>query len=130
MYEKQNICFFKPNKAFPNLNIQISNVNLEAVDKFVLLGITLDQNLSLKVHLDKVSNKLSKLCGILNAQRSQNITMRVVCGLGDVPRVTSGLSVPRGQNGVNADLPLMVFIYLIIFPVSVRPPEQLVPSKE
>ena len=44
----------------------MNGTKLEVVDNFVYLGITLNKHLSWKPHVDKISNKISKVNGVLN----------------------------------------------------------------
>ena len=44
----------------------INGTKLERVSNFIFLGITLNENLSWKHHIDKVATKISKYIGILN----------------------------------------------------------------
>ena len=57
--------FSKPYKILPNLDIQISNSTLELVTNFTFLGLTIDHNLTWKSHMNNISNKISKICGII-----------------------------------------------------------------
>ena len=56
---QQNISRFIP-------DLKIGSVNLENVQNFNFLGLTLNENLSWKPHTDKLANKISKYIGILN----------------------------------------------------------------
>ncbi len=50
-------------KAFvPRMN----NTNLDKVEQFQFLGLTLDSNLNWKKHSDNVTNTCSRIIGILN----------------------------------------------------------------
>ena len=51
-------------KFVPQLNI--NNTELEKVKNFNFLGLTINENLSWKPHSEKISNKISKYCGVLN----------------------------------------------------------------
>ena len=55
-----------PNKTTPTLNIKIDNIDIEKVEEFNFLGLTIDTNLNWKKHTEKISNKCSKTIGILN----------------------------------------------------------------
>ena len=45
---------------------KINNTNIEQVEQFKFLGLTLDSNLNWKKHSDNISNKCSQIIGILN----------------------------------------------------------------
>ena len=51
-------------------NIQINGSNIEFVNNFVFLGITINNKLNWNSHINKVTNKISKTVGILNKLRS------------------------------------------------------------
>ena len=55
-----------PRVNIPNLELSINQTIIEKVTEFNFLGITLDETLSWKPHLTKVSNKISKIFGILS----------------------------------------------------------------
>ena len=59
--------FHPSNKKLPQLNIKIAQVNIEQVSTFNFLGITLDNHLTWKPHINSLSIKVSKNCGILHA---------------------------------------------------------------
>ena len=45
---------------------KINNTNIEKVEEFNLLGLTLDTHLNWKIHSENISNKCSRISGILN----------------------------------------------------------------
>ena len=45
---------------------KINNTNIEKVEQFKFLGLTLDSNLNWKKHSDNITNKWSQIIGILN----------------------------------------------------------------
>ena len=55
-----------PKKEIPHLALTIDGVNIEKVEEFNFLGLTIDTNLKWKKHTDKISNKCSKITGVLN----------------------------------------------------------------
>ncbi len=55
-----------PKKEIQNLTLTIDDVNIEMVEEFIFLGLTMDTNLKWKKHTDKISNKCSKITGVLN----------------------------------------------------------------
>ena len=54
------------NKQLNNLLLKIDETVIERVQHFILLGVTLQENLSWDVHIKNISIKCSKLIGILN----------------------------------------------------------------
>ena len=57
--------FHKKGKRIPNIELKINDQFLERVDSFVFLGLILDQEMSWKIHSQKVHTKISKVGGIL-----------------------------------------------------------------
>ena len=47
-------------------SLKIDNTNIEKVDEFNFLWLTLDSNLNWKKHTEKISNKCAKIIVILN----------------------------------------------------------------
>ena len=58
--------FHMPKKEIEILTLKIDNTNIDRVEEFNFLGLTIDTHLKWKKHTDKISNKCSKLTGILN----------------------------------------------------------------
>ena len=58
--------FHMPNKHITLPIIQISNINIEKVNEFNFLGLTLDTRLDWKRHSSNTSNKISRTIGVLN----------------------------------------------------------------
>ena len=56
---QQNITEFIP-------DLKIDNVKIEKVVNFNFLGLTINENMSWKPHVDLLANKISKYTGILN----------------------------------------------------------------
>ena len=57
--------FHRKQKHVNDVNIKIDNTMIEHVQTFNFLGIMLNETLSWKSHIDMVSNKISKVIGIL-----------------------------------------------------------------
>ena len=53
-------------KEIPNLSLKLGNANIEKVDDFNYLGLTVDTNLNWKKHTEKVANRCAKKIGVLN----------------------------------------------------------------
>ena len=62
--------FRMPQKKIIQPNIQINGSNIEFVENFIFLGITINNKLNWNRHINKVTNKISKTVGILNKLRS------------------------------------------------------------
>ncbi len=60
------IVFHKPKKKSNPLLIMIDDTIIERVQEFNFLGLTLNENLNWKNHINKISNKISRSIGILN----------------------------------------------------------------
>ena len=61
--------FHKPQKKIMNLKLKIDNTDIEKVSQFDFLGLTLNENLNWKSHIDKIANKISRSIGILNKHK-------------------------------------------------------------
>lgn len=57
--------FYKHPKKIPNLNITLNDVRIERVNNFNFLGITIDENITWKAHIDKIAIKISRASGML-----------------------------------------------------------------
>ena len=55
-----------PKKEIQHLALKIDSVNIEKVEEFNFLGLTMDTSLKWKKHTGKISNKCSKITGVLN----------------------------------------------------------------
>ena len=53
-------------KEIPSFSLKLGNTNIEKVDDFNYLGLTVDTNLNWKKHTEKVANRCSKKIGVLN----------------------------------------------------------------
>ncbi len=58
--------FHTNRKQVKSLHLLIGNPTIERALQFNFLGLTLDENLNWKGHIDKISNKISKNIGMLN----------------------------------------------------------------
>ena len=58
--------FHTPMKKVEYPNLKINNVVIERVETFNFLGLTLNQHMNWKSHLDILSNKIARAIGILN----------------------------------------------------------------
>jgi hypothetical protein len=57
--------FITKNKSLSNINIEYDNKNIKQVNVVKFFGITIDNTLSWKQHIDTVIPKLSKVCYII-----------------------------------------------------------------
>ena len=57
--------FFKHPKVTPKLNISVNDNQIDQVDEFNFLGITIDQSVTWVSHIRKISLKISRVIGIL-----------------------------------------------------------------
>ncbi len=65
--KKSKYMIFHTNKKkVQRLTLKIDNVNNEQVAEFNFLGLILDEHLTWKYHVNKISNKISQCMGILN----------------------------------------------------------------
>ena len=53
----------------PNCHIKIDNTEIERVKEFNLLGIKISEHMTWKSHTDMISNKISRISGILNKMK-------------------------------------------------------------
>lgn len=61
--------FHKPGKIIPPLQLAMNDTDIERVTEFDFLGLSLNDNLSWKNHINKISNKISRSIGILNKHK-------------------------------------------------------------
>ena len=59
------IIFFKHPKVIPKLNIWANGNQIDEVQEFNFLGITIDQNITWTPHIRKISIKISRVIGVL-----------------------------------------------------------------
>ena len=59
----------KNKKMNHNINIKIDNEIIERANKTNFLGLIIDDDLSWRHHIIKVTSKISKLCGIMPRAR-------------------------------------------------------------
>ena len=57
---------FHKRRTPPEINISINNSDIERVSQFTFLGIVLDETLSWKNHITMITNKLSRINGVLH----------------------------------------------------------------
>ncbi len=60
------IIFHMPPKKISHLHLNVENTAIDQVSDFNFLGLTINEHLNWKSHLDKLSNKISKTMGVLN----------------------------------------------------------------
>ena len=64
--EKTKCMLFHKRRTPPVINFSINNRDIDRVAQFTFLSIILDENLSWKNHINMISNKLSKINGVLH----------------------------------------------------------------
>ena len=85
--------FHKQGKFLPKIDIKISEVALEAVKNFTFLGLTIDASLTWQPHLNRISNKLTKICNILTKLKNflpSNILLTIYNAL-ILPHINYGI---------------------------------------
>ena len=68
---------FHKKRTPPEINILINNSDIERVSQFTFLGIVLDETLSWKNHITMITNKLSRINGVLH--RLKFIFQKIYC---------------------------------------------------
>lgn len=58
--------FHRPQKSISSPVLKINHKEIQETDEFNLLGVTIDKTLNFRPHITKITNKISKTCGILN----------------------------------------------------------------
>ena len=75
--------FHSPNTKFTFLpKLVINEIEIERVSDFNFLGLTINENLSWKSHIDKIAIKISKSGGVINRLKHflpENILRTIYC---------------------------------------------------
>ena len=58
--------FHNRNKRFTPPLLHIDNIPIQRVTSFNFLGLTMDEHLDWKCHINKIASKISRACGIIN----------------------------------------------------------------
>ena len=58
--------FYQLKKRVAIPNIKINNTDLQCIDNFIFLGFTFNKHLGWADHVNKFSNKICKIIGIMN----------------------------------------------------------------
>ena len=61
--------FHKAPKHVPHLHLQINNNEISRVDTFNFLGLQINENLKWNTHIDHISQKMSRIIGLLNQMK-------------------------------------------------------------
>ena len=64
--KSQFMIFFKHPKVIPKLNISVNDNQIDQVDEFNFLGITIHQSVTWVSHIRKISLKISRVIGYGN----------------------------------------------------------------
>ena len=78
--EKNKYMIFRKRRKIDYLSLKINNNEIANVNQFCFLGIIIDENLTMQNHVEMVTNKLSKITGILNKLKfiyPQNIILTI-----------------------------------------------------
>ena len=78
--EKTKYMIFRKRRKIDYLSLKINNNEIANVNQFCFLGIIIDENLTMQNHVEMVTNKLSKITGILNKLKfiyPQNILLTI-----------------------------------------------------
>ena len=67
------------NKTLDPLQLNINGVQIEKVENVNFLGLTVNENLNWKNHVDMISNKCSKTLGILNKNNFYQPKLNYYC---------------------------------------------------
>ena len=70
--------FYMPDIQISNLHI--NNIKLECLDSFNFLGITIDKHLTWREHIHLISNKISRIVGVINRLKNyipQNVLLTI-----------------------------------------------------
>ena len=62
---KYMIFHYRQQRVIPNLNLKINNVQIERVFVFDFLGLTISDTLDWSHHINKISNKIIKVIGVM-----------------------------------------------------------------
>ena len=72
--------FHMPKKEIQIITLKIDNTNIDKVEEFNFLGLTIDTHLKWKKHTDKISNKCSKIYGSNKCSKITGILNRLKYG--------------------------------------------------
>ena len=97
--DKSKFMLFHKKRTPPEINISINNSDIERVSQFTFLGIVLDETLSWKNHITMITNKLSRINGVLHRLKfifPKNILLTIYKSL-FMPHINYG-SLVWGNN--------------------------------
>ena len=92
--------FRKPQKQIKLPIVKINGIQIECADNFNFLGAIINNNLTWKSHLNKVSNKIVRIIGIMNKLKftfSQNILINIYNPL-IIPHINYCVLLWRGKT--------------------------------
>ena len=78
--EQNKYMIFRKRRKIDYLSFKINNNEIANVNQFCFLAIIIDENLTMQNHVEMVTNKLSKITGILNKLKfiyPQNIILTI-----------------------------------------------------
>ena len=87
--------FFKHPKVIPKLNISVNDNQIDQVDEFNFLGITIDQSVTWVSHIRKIALKISRVVGILRKLKRTipQYILRTICNSLIHPHLIYGLNL-------------------------------------
>ena len=100
---KEQIFYFRNRKEYAYENIEIKNQNVEIVDNFKYLGITIDSTLKFKSHVNNITSKAYQRMYILRKLRSFNVSNKTMVQIFKslvLSIITFSMSVWYGSCGV------------------------------
>ncbi len=86
--------FYTKKKNVQSLTLKIDDIIIERVAEFIFLGLNIDEHLTWKCHINKISNKISQCMGILNRlNRFHRIKSKVIYNSVEVSHLNFGLLI-------------------------------------
>ena len=71
--------FHMPQKNVIPPNLQINETNIEFVDNFIFLGLSINKHLHWKNHVIHVTNKIARTIGMINTlKKKKNTTIKYI----------------------------------------------------
>ena len=109
--------FHMPNKHITLPILQISNTNIEKVNDFNFLGLTIDTRLDWKRHSSNISNNISRTIGVLNKLKKCIATIHENYYIQHTYTTTFKLLV-RAFHWQYGDILLAIYIFSLLCTVS------------
>ena len=104
-FDKSKFMVFSYGKKYDLESLQLGNNHIARTESIKFLGITIDQNLNFKAHVDTISNKVSKMNGLLF--RLNNIlpaeSLQLLYSALFVPHLVYGIEIWHSALQCNRD---------------------------